>query len=143
MVMVFGMIFTQAQELKGVTLGATDNPSEIETTLGGQDGKVFSFGLKSDGRAYLIGFSTTDRVWSDDLTILKDGLGSKYGVEFPKVLEGEDYKKFIKTDSVEYIIIAKHNRYMSPRYSFTFYIKDLELYKLNKEEEEAESSKDF
>jgi len=139
--LVLGVMFSQAQELKGVTLG-TSNEKVTEATLGGIDGKILSYSI-ADGRTYMIVFVPNDRIWSDDVENLKDGLGTKYGLELGAVPVSKDYTQIKRKDGIEYIISAEHNRYMSPRYKFRFYMVNSELDAIHKAEEKATASSDF
>ena len=138
--------------IKGVTLGDTlKGESVTSTTLGGIDMAQQIFTL-NDGRIYLIAYTPCKddcenvlRVYESDVTKIREGLASKFGLKFRKTTEEytENYKLNATNGDSVFLLTVKTNKFMDKPCELSIYVFSNSLYDVNNKEQQEKANTDF
>ena len=135
------------KELKGYEIGSKYSGSKIvETTVGKIPCYISISTLKDSSIFRLTVITKNRRVSYRDVEILKNGLIKKFNITSKKRYKNKyssDYSITQTVKSINYWINVKYNKYASPRYKIAFIIKDLNLEKIYKKEQQEKANTDF
>lgn len=148
LVMVFVLATSNAQDLKGYTLGdiyegkMTEGMGIIPETLGGIDGSIVIKTL-NDKRICNVFFMPSDRLYGVDLEKLVNGLNNKFGIKLKKSGKGNDATYKYSNDEYNLFINTDYNQYMTPTTQVTIMLADIELEKIKTAEDQKKANSDF
>ena len=106
----------------------------------------------NDGRIYLIGYApckddceNASRVYESDVTKIREGLASKFGLKFKKITEEytDNYKLRATNGDSVFLLTVETNEFMDKPCELSVYIYSDSLYEINNKELQEEANTDF
>lgn len=166
LVMVLGIITTQAQTIKGFTIGEVVTTQQFLELNQHEDGSYYKMGslagitgrisvtILNDNRIFAIQFVPTEdglsvlRMTDDEVEVFAEAVEKALSIKLVKSYDNEysedDYKFNRWSNNYKHLvrINVEGNSYKSPPASMDFMIVDYNLFAIWKEEEKARKAKE-